>query len=414
MAKYVVMNFPKVSVDVSGLQMVKPPDLSFKVEIDLPKEIEKEAAKDPLLQNEFKDQAKEILDMTKKMIEQKCKVFDKLFVSMIDKGAKKADVEKQLKGLNEAIKNDMKVANKAAEMGVQKTWDELQSKRKEWKKFKIKIFCTIAATIAGLAVSIAAMATSPWSGGAGAAFAIIGFIKAGTTLAVEIQKIAVDIDKAKVICVKNLDFVEKAFEKKGLGNTNEVTAAVLTEFLGISQPSIKTVQSTADTLKAKYAQIVVKVHDLAKTLEKVLGTQDKLKKEFMAEVAKRLKEHPIKDKATQLKMIEKGLDTALADNYAKVEVQIGKIHVMYADTKKWAPEIKTVTDRVSKLELKDSKGLKLFREGLKIATLGLSALDGNGIATKAKDIGMGVGGAVGGYAFDKITSKAIDGSAFDV
>jgi hypothetical protein len=41
-------------------------------------------------------------------------------------------------------------------------------------------------------------------------------------------------------------------------------------------------------------------------------------------------------------------------------------------------------------------------------------LDGNGVATKAKDIGMGVGGAVGGYAFDKISSKAIDGSAFDV
>jgi hypothetical protein len=87
---------------------------------------------------------------------------------------------------------------------------------------------------------------------------------------------------------------------------------------------------------------------------------------------------------------------------------------MYADTKKWAPEIKTVSERVSKLELKDSKGLKLFREGLKIATLGLSVLDGNGVATKAEDIGMGVGGAVGGYAFDKISSKAIDGSAFDV
>ena len=414
MAKYTVMNFPKVAVDVSGLQMVKPPELSFKVEIDLDKKIEKEAAKDPLLQQEFKDQAKEILDMTKKMIEQKCKVFDKLFVSMIDKGASKADVDKQLKGLNEAIKNDMKVANKAAEMGVQKTWDELTSKRKEWKTFKIKIFCTIAATVAGLAVSIAAMASSPWSGGAGAAFAIIGFIKAGTTLAVEIQKIAVDIDKAKLICVKNLDFVEKAFEKKGLGNTNEVTAAVLTEFLGISQPSIKTVQSTSDTLKAKYAQMVVKVHDLAKTLEKIFASQVKLKKEFMAEVAKRLKEHPIKDKATQAKMIEKGLDTYLAASYAKVETNIGKIHVMYADTKKWAPEIKTVSERVSKLELKDSKGLKLFREGLKFAALGLSVLDGNGVANKAKDIGMGVGGAVGGYAFDKITAKAIDGSAFDV
>jgi hypothetical protein len=57
---------------------------------------------------------------------------------------------------------------------------------------------------------------------------------------------------------------------------------------------------------------------------------------------------------------------------------------------------------------------RIFREGLKVCSLALAPLDGNGIATTAKDLGLGIGSAVGGYAYDKICSKAIDGSVFDV
>jgi len=35
-------------------------------------------------------------------------------------------------------------------------------------------------------------------------------------------------------------------------------------------------------------------------------------------------------------------------------------------------------------------------------------------ATKGFDIGMGIGGAVGGYAYDKVTSGALEGSVFDI
>jgi hypothetical protein len=414
MAKFTVMDFPKVELKVSGLKMVQPPSLSFKVEIELPKEIEKSAAKDPLVLQEFKNQAKDILDQTVKTIEQKCKVFDNLFVQMATKGATDKDMEKQLKGLNDAIKNDLKVAEKAAEMGVMKTWSELQSKRKEWKVFKIKIFASIAGTVAGLAVSIAAMASSPFSGGAGAAFAIIGFVKSGVSLATDISKLAMDIDTAKSIVVKNLAVVEKAASNKALNALNEVTAAVFQEFLGISQPSVKTCEGAGETLKAKYAQMIVKVHDLSKTLEKILGQQEKLKKEFLAEAGKRLKDHPTPNKAGELKKIEANLDDALAPNYKKVDNAIKKVTEMYQETRTWAPSVKELTDRIASLSLNDPKGLKVFREGLKFASLALAPLDGNGIATTAKDLGLGIGGAVGGYAYDKICSKAIDGTVFDV
>ncbi|WP_247676761.1 MULTISPECIES: hypothetical protein [unclassified Leisingera] len=413
MVKHVVMDLKNLDIKVSGLEMVEPPKLSFKVVVELDKKMEKGVEKDPLLQQEFHAGADEVLEQTKDTIEKKCKVFDKLFVQMVAKGASDKDMEKQLKGLNDAIKNDVKVAEKGAELAAQKAWASLQKKKKEWSKFKIKIGVSIAGTLAGLAVSIAAMATSPFSGGAGAAFGIIGLIKSGVTLAKDIGKLAINIDQSKTILVKNLAVVEKAASNKALNAANEVSAAVFQEFLGISQPSVKTVEDSADTLKAKYAQMVVKMHDLSKNLNKILKQQEKLKKEFLAEVGKKLKKHPIKDKKTQLVMISKALDTALAKNYAEVQKAIDKIQIMYGDARDWASNIKELMKRVKALTIKDPKALKVFREGLKFAALALSPIDGNSIATGAKDLALGVGGAVGGYAYDKITSKALDGTVFD-
>ncbi|WP_241480982.1 MULTISPECIES: hypothetical protein [unclassified Leisingera] len=413
MVKHVVMDMKNVDVGASGLEMVKPPKLSFKVVVELDKKMEKGVEKDPLLQQEFHAGASEVFEQTRDTIEKKCKVFDKAFVEMANKGADKKTMEKQLKGLNDAIKNDIKVGEKAAELAAQKAWTNLQKKKKEWSKFKIKVGVSIAGTLAGLAVSIAAMATSPFSGGAGAAFGIIGLIKSGVTLAKDIGKLAINIDQSKTILVKNLAVVEKAASNKALNATNEVSAAVFQEFLGISQPSVKTVEDAADTLKAKYAQMVVKMHDLSKNLNKILKQQEKLKKEFLAEVGKKLKKHPVKDKKTQLVMISKALDTALAKNYAEVQNAIDKIQIMYADARGWANNIKDLMKRVKALTIKDPKALKVFREGLKFAALALSPIDGNSIATGAKDLALGVGGAVGGYAYDKITSKVLDGTVFD-
>ncbi|WP_261399875.1 hypothetical protein [Leisingera daeponensis] len=413
MVKHVVMDMKNVDIGASGLEMVKPPKLSFKVVVELDKKMEKGVEKDPLLQHEFQAGASEVFEQTRNTIEQKCKVFDKAFVQMANKGADKKDMEKQLKGLNDAIKNDIKVGEKAAELAAQKAWTSLQKKKKEWSKFKIKVAVSIAGTLAGLAVSIAAMATSPFSGGAGAAFGIIGLIKSGVTLAKDIGKLAINIDQSKAILVKNLVVVEKAASNKALNATNEVSAAVFQEFLGISQPSVKTVEDAADTLKAKYAQMVVKMHDLSKTLNKILKEQEKLKKEFLAEVGKKLKKHPVKDKKTQLVMVSKALDTALAGNYAEVQKAIDKIQTMYADARGWANNIKDLMKRVNALTIKDPKALKVFREGLKFAALALSPIDGNSIATGAKDLALGVGGAAGGYAYDKITSKVLDGTVFD-
>ena len=278
MAKHLIMNRQNVPINAGALEYVKPPVLNFKIEVELPKEIEKEALKNPLLQQEWQTYADKVLDQTVATIEGKCKVFDKLFKGMIDKGAAKADIDKQMVGLNKAIQDDIKIAIKASEIGVKDAWDDLVSKRKEWKGFKIKIGVSILGTLATLAVSIAAMAGAGFSGGASGAIAIIGFIKSGVKIAQDIKRIAIDIDKAKKELDGHLKVVEAAAKNKGLFAANEVTGAILNEFLGVSQPTIKSCGTCFETFKAKYAQIVVNVHELSKTLNKILEKQVTLRR----------------------------------------------------------------------------------------------------------------------------------------
>jgi hypothetical protein len=414
MGKITILDKKNVAINTSGLTIIKPPSITFKIDVEVDKKIEKEAAVDKILMKKFAEQAQAILDMTVKMVEDKCKIFEKLFQGMMDNGEKPEVIKKNLDGLNDALKNDFAVAEVAARQGVERVWGELQALRKEWKTFKIKIAVTIIGTLAVLAVSIAALAVSGWTGGASAAFAIIGFIKAGVTLAQEIKKIAIDIEGARTELLGHLKVVEAAAENKGLLGVNEVTAAVFTEFLGIAQPNIKSCSTCYGTLKAKYAQLVVKCHDLSKTAGKIELERDALEKDFMNEVIKRLKEHPTKDKAGQEKKIRAALKEKLAKYDRIIAEKSKEADALYETTKQWAPEIASLGKRVAELEVKDPKGVKIFREALKLGTLALAPLDGNQIATKGFDLGMGIGGAAGGYVYDKVSSGALEGSVFDI
>ena len=413
MGKINILNKKKVAIKAVSGGIIVPPAIDFVIDVELPSEIEKEAAKDKLLVKKFGDQAKDILEMTVKMVEDKIKVFENLFKGMLEKGEKPSVVIANLNGLNKALQQDFDVAKIAAEQGCMKVWQELQEHKKEWKKFKIKVGVSIAGTLATLAVSIAAMASSPWTGGAGAAFAIIGFIKSGVKIAQDIKRIAIDFDGALKELEGHLKVVEATANNKGLYTLNEVTAAVVTEFLGIAQPSIKSAGACADTLKAKYAQMVVNSHALSKEISKIEAQQEKLTSELFKEAATKMKGLPPSAVAANLKKMQanygKKMD-ALDKEIKKKEAEVDRL---YEKTKAMAPKVKEVLGRVEELKLKDPKGLKVFREALKFAVLGLAPLNGNGIAESAQDLGMGLGNALGGYAYDKITSLATDGTVLD-
>ncbi len=413
MAKMKLLEFKQCDFAVSGLKMVKAPKMSFVVTIDVDKKLQEAMDKDPLLMQDMADAGKKAYKSFCTSIKQKLVVFDKLFVGMADKGAPPAMMQKQVAGLKKTIAGEVAVGEKAAELAVIAAFNKLKAKKADWKKFKIKVTVSIVGTVVGLITSISLMATAPFSGGAGAVIGIAGLIKSTAALVKDIGAIAIKIDSAVKLMDKTSKIVLKTAENKGVFTANEATAAVLQEFIGISQPSFKTLSEQGDVVKAKQAQLVVRVHDVAKTLNKILKEQSKLKKDFLNDAVKKLKTHPTSKKKENLKKIERQLDAVLADNYTAVQGLIEKVIKMNGEAKGWEPEIKRLFAIVKKLEKMDSKGLKVLREALKVVGVGLSVIDGNAISKTATDLTKALVPAGASYVYDKIASKALDGTVFD-
>jgi hypothetical protein len=97
----------------------------------------------------------------------------------------------------------------------------------------------------------------------------------------------------------------------------------------------------------------------------------------------------------------------------KISDLIGEVGKLYETVKGWAKTVTDLNKRLDDLVLNDPKGLKVFREALKFCMLATAIFDGNDVASKAKDLGMGIGAAGASYVYDKIVSKAVDGTIFD-
>ncbi len=413
MAKIKVLSFKECDFGAKGLKLVKAPKMAFEVTLDADKKLLQAMDKDPLLMQDMHAAGLKAYKSFCATVKQKLITFDKLFIAMVDKGAPPAMMEKQVAGLKKTVANEVAVGEKFAEIEVNGAIKKLQSSKADWKKFKIKIAVSITGTIAGLAVSIGMMASSPFSGGAGAVIGIAGLIKSTAALVKDIGAIAIDIDTAVKLMDRTSKFVLKTADSHAAFNTNEASAAILQEFIGISQPSFKTLSDQGDVVKAKHGRLIVRVHDVAKDLDKILKAQSKFKKEFMAEALKRIKAHPTTKKKENLKKIERQLDAELSANYTAVQGLIEKTIKLNQEAKGWEPEIKRLFAIVKKLEKMDNKGLKVMREALKIVGAGLSVIDGNAIVKTSADLTKALVPAGASYAYDKIASKALDGTVFD-
>ncbi len=413
MAKHDVLLVKTVDFGAGGLKQVKAPKMSFRVQIDADKKLIAALDKDPLLMADLNDAAKKVYDQFTKSMKTKLASFDKLFVDLIDAGEKKETIEKNVAGLRKSIADEVAVVEKGAELAVMAAYKKLQGKHKEWKKFKIKVAASITGTVAGLITSVTLMAVGGVTGGAGAVIGAAGLIKSAQTLTKDINKIGTDIDSAVKEMEKIITFVEKTAEKKRVFVANEASAAVLQEFLGMSQPSFKMLSNQGELVAAKQAELVVGVHDVAKTLNATLKAQDKFKKEFLSDVGKKLKKHPTTRKKENFAKVQRQLDDALAGNYTLVQKMLDKVIAMNADAKKWDKEVKRLQAIVGKLGKMDTKGLKVLREALKLLGAGLSVIDGNRIVTTSAELTTALVPAGVFYAYDKISSKALDGTVFD-
>lgn len=390
--------------------MTFPKGMKFKVEVEYDDKLKKEVSADPLLKQDMWLAVDEVYKDLVKRIGDNLKNTDRGAISL--RNDKQID---KLKKLVEVVNRNIVAAKDIAQETAQKKlmahWEGLKKKRKEYLKYKIKIVVTITSAAAGLITSLALIGASGFSGGASGAIGIVAMFKSCTVIATEVVAAAQTVQQSVSTLQVQLGIVEKAWKKTKVGgHANEISAAVFKEFLGVSQPSVKSCQSNLSTAKSKLTGIDVKLHDMAKEVTKAQQNAKKMRDDFLAEANARLKKHP--DPQALQKHGPKVLTNLNAymktadDNIMKLLQSIVK---NFETLKKADEDIKKLETRVQSLaKARDSKAYKVLDNVLMVGNVSLSMLNGNGLVDSLKTVSENVVPVVSCFAFDRITAVVID------
>jgi DNA repair exonuclease SbcCD ATPase subunit len=398
--------------------MVAPKGMSFKVEVEFDSKVEKSVAKDPLVMQEMSDAIKAVYEDLVARIGDNLQKTDRGAVQLRDSN-QLDKLKKLVEVVGRGIEGARDIAVERAEKDVQQVWKNLARTRAEYTKYKIKIVTKISLAAAGLITSIALFATGAVSFGASSIPAVVGMVKSVLTMSSEIVSAAQEIEDTQKRLEGKLKLIEERFvSAKGqftkAGMAQEAGMALAAQFLGTSgplavMPSIKDAIAELGTVKSKYGGIVVKSHDLAKTLNKVLEKMDAAKTEFLKDVTKQLDKHPSPLAKRQPKEIEARLDAELAPFIGKVQDALQAVLATQARLKTAEPELKAAEARVMKLAKLKGTGWKIFDNVLVLSDLALSFVDPSAYE-KTAELAAGIGQAAGSLVADKISKKVLEGS----
>lgn len=395
---------------MSDLRALVPPKFTFKVELAIDSGVYKQLEKDGLMLQEMNRMYQEVYATTVKAIRSKLKAYDGMVQTAIDKNAPKAELQKLVDGLNKSFEEDKRVAEAACEQQAGKMWVDLCRKRTEYTKYQIKIVTTVIGAAAGLATSIALMASTPFTFGASTVPGILGMVKSATTLATELGSAAMSVEQCQSMLAKQIGTVEAA--KKRLGKPgmviNDASAAVVKEFLGISQPCIKSCQDQCGTMIAKLKGAEIRCHELSKLLNGVLDKQEKFRQEFIAGAQKRAQSSPSTKAKADVKLIEERLEKKLFANYEQVQAMLEKTTEAYKAFQKAGAEADRLKKRVD--ELGDRPALlKVLTGVLALKDLALMSVGGQGLV-KVAELVTNVTPSSAGWAWDRLTEGVLDGT----
>ena len=415
MAKVDMFSKPKMEADlvVSGTNWVSPPKMAFKVVVDIDDKIFKQIKSDGILLEEMNKAVQKVYEQTCDSIKGKLKAFDKLVDVMVDKNAPQSEIDKQLAGLNKSIEQDRSVAEKASEAVALDCWKKYAAKKKEYLKYGLKITATIVGTAAGLATSIGLTAAGGFTGGASAFFGVLGMVKSVITLGKEIGSAWMEVETAQAVLVKQIGFVGAALKKTGAKKANELGGAVASQFLGISQPTIKNCVAQMDTVEKKLIGIEIKTHEASKFLNKILDEEEKVKKDFMKEVVAKLSKHSSPKAKDQIKKIEGKLDEIVGGPFRTIETQLSTVHELHDRFVKAEAKTAKLREKVDALNLLRTLDEKIFENLLILVDIPLAAVGAMEVtdaAKKASQLVEGLTPTLTFLVYDKVKGKVLEDS----
>jgi hypothetical protein len=390
--------------------MTCPKGMKFKVEVEFDDKMKKEIGADALLKQDMWLAVDGVYKDLIKRIGENLKNTDRGAIQL--RNAREVDKLKKLVDVvNRGIVGAKDIAQESAQKQILAHYEGLKKKRKEYTKYKIKIVVTITSATAGLATSLALIGASGFSGGASGAIGIVAMIKACTTLATEIAAAAQTVDQSISTLRVQLTAVEKVWKTtKAGGHANEISAAVFKEFLGVSQPSVKSCKSNLDTAKNKLGGMDVKTHDIAKEIQKAMAKAKTMQNEFLAEANTRLAKHPDPEAMKKYgPKVLNNLNAYMKTTDEKIRSLLKSVEQNLATIKKADASLIDLEKHLNSIsQVRDSAGYRILDNALALGNVSLSMLSGNGLVSSAQAVCENVVPVVSCFAFERISAAVID------
>lgn len=412
MQKYVAFEKTDMGADLAlqGLSVLeKPKGWAFRIEVQFDDKIFKSLQKDHILLREMNSAAKKHYKLTCKLVQEKYSQFDKLLRTQIDNGLPPREVETTIARLNELLRQEKTKNTAAGEQAVRNLWNTWAAKKKEYKEYKIKIAATAVGATAGLGTSIGLMAATPFTGGASAAFGIIGMVKSAVVLFKEIASAWIEIETSQAILHKYLAALKTITQENKVAlKANEYAEAVVLKFVGLALPNIKEAEIQYKIVVQKLTGIEVLMHSGAKKVNNILDEQSKLRQEFMKEVQKKLEKHPSRKALDQPRLIEARLDAYMQPAYDAVNNALKNVTRLHHRVKKAKKDTEDLNNQLAPLRGLRGVDNKILENILYVADLPLAGLHGNAISKETMDIVNGLVPVGTLMVYDRICSKVLD------
>jgi len=350
-----------------------PPDLKFAIDYPTDPKIVEAVKKDPLLQNKMYDAARKIYDSLERQMGIALDGYEKKVDDA--KGDKKA-AELAAKDFQNLFKSQVELARGAAVRDVEKVWTDLTKTKKEYTKYRFKAGGKIAIGVAGIAASIG---TTVASFGASSVLSIAGMVKSAATIAQQSYDLYIELEKVQKDLNTTIAEVaaDYATASKGSITAKETATLLVEKVLVIRMPSIRECVRLLELGENKLKGVVVKSHDIAKTLNRALTESDKLLPKLDPKSAARLSK------------VE-----------GRIHVLIGKVGDQIPRAEKGRSELAASKTVVEGLKAKNPAAMKYIEKAM-------LALDIGFCATGWEDIVQGATSVVADLAVDKILDKTM-------
>ena len=254
------------------------------------------------------------------------------------------------------------------------------------------------------------MASSPFTAGVGTVTGLIGMVKSVVQIGKELASAWQEVETAVKLLTAQTAIVEKAARTMLGRKANEYTAAVLTQFLGVAEPSIKSCKGHLETVQSKLKGIEIKTHDASTELNDILDAQEKFSKEFVKAAKARLDDYPSPKAKQQQSDIEKDLDNELGKSRLDFMQQRGVVTKLYQRFKDAKGDVDDLEKRVEALAGKRDVDERLLRLMLSLADIPLSITESAINANKnfAADLATNLTPWIADLAYEKISDHVLD------